>query len=272
MCKVLGVPRSSYYKYLKRKPSKRETENEHLEKLILEIYEDSGKTYGAPKINITLRNKGITISIKRTQRLMNNMGIKSIIIKKFRPTSSKNKTVSKENIIKRDFSTKTINEKWVTDITYIHTVKDGWCYLASVMDLHSKKIIGHAISRTIDTELALQAVKNAILLQKPINPLILHSDLGSQYKSYEFGKYISESKILTHSFSGKGCPYDNACIESFHASLKKEEVNLVKYYDFDTARLAIFKYIEAWYNRKRIHSSIGYITPQECEDLAKSAA
>ena len=253
MCKVLGVPRSSYYKYLNRKPSKRETENEHLEKLILEIYEDSGKTYGAPKINITLRNKGITISIKRTQRLMNNMGIKSIIIK-------------------RDFSTKTINEKWVTDITYIHTVKDGWCYLASVMDLHSKKIIGHAISRTIDTELALQAVKNAILLQKPINPLILHSDLGSQYTSYEFGKYISESKILTHSFSGKGCPYDNACIESFHASLKKEEVNLVKYYDFDTARLAIFKYIEAWYNRKRIHSSIGYITPQECEDLAKSAA
>ncbi|SKA83073.1 Transposase InsO and inactivated derivatives [Clostridium sp. USBA 49] len=195
---------------------------------------------------------------------MKKLEIKSIIVKKFRPTTSKSKIDNKENVLKRDFSTNTINEKWVTDITYIHTIKDGWCYLASVMDLYSKKIIGYDISKNIDTALALQAVKNAVLLQKPKEPL-----LGSQYTSLEFEKYISETKIITHSFSGKGCPYDNASIESFHASLKKEEVNKVKYYDFDTARLAIFKYIESWYNRKKIHSSIGYITPQKCEELAK---
>jgi len=272
MCKVLKVSRSTYYKHLSMQPSKREIENEKLKEQILEIYEESDKTYGAPRIYKTLIGKGIVISLKRIQRLMTKLGIKSIVIKKFRPATNKSKIESKENVLRRDFSTNTINEKWVTDITYIYTIKDGWCYLASVMDLYSRKIIGHAMSKTIDTKLALQAVKNAILLQKPQNPLILHSDLGSQYTSQEFGKYISESKILIHSFSGKGCPYDNACIESFHASLKKEAVNRVKYYDFDSARLSIFKYIESWYNRKRIHSSIGYITPQRCEDLAKSVA
>ncbi|ERI92768.1 integrase core domain protein [Clostridiales bacterium oral taxon 876 str. F0540] len=272
MCKILKVSRSTYYKYLIRQPSKREIENEKIKEQILEIYEDSDKTYGAPRIYKALIDKGITISLKRTQRLMTKLGVKSIVIKKFRPTSSKSKIENKENVLKRDFSANTINEKWVTDITYIHTIKDGWCYLASVMDLYSRKIIGHAMSKTIDTKLALQAVKNAMLLQKPKATLILHSDLGSQYTSLEFSKYISDAKIITHSFSGKGCPYDNACIESFHASLKKEAVNRVKYYDFDTARLAIFKYIESWYNRKRIHSSIGYITPQKCEDLARLAA
>ena len=124
----------------------------------------------------------------------------------------------------------------------------------------------------IDTTLALQAVKNAIKLQNPTKPLILHSDLGCQYTSSAFEKYITDTKIITHSFSSKGCPYDNACIESFHASLKKEEVHLVKYFDYNAVRLAIFEYIEAWYNRKRIHSSIGYITPQQCEDMAKKIA
>lgn len=100
----------------------------------------------------------------------------------------------------------------------------------------------------------------------------MHSDLGCQYTSSAFKGYIDSTKIITHSFSGNGCPYDNACIESFHASLKKEEVHLVHYFDYDAARLAIFEYIEAWYNRKRIHSSIGYLTPQKCEDLAKKIA
>lgn len=269
MCKVLKVSRSSYYKFLNRKPSNRELENIKIEKEIMNIHKASKNRYGAVKINESLKTFGINISIKRTQRLMRKLGIKSIIIKKYRPTSSKNKIKEQKNVLKRDFNTTTINEKWVTDITYIHTIKDGWCYLASVMDLYSRKIIGYAMSKSIDTNLALQAVKNAIKLQKPTKPLILHSDLGSQYTSFAFKEYIENIKLITHSFSGKGCPYDNACIESFHASLKKEEVYLVKYFDYDAARLAIFEYIEAWYNRKRIHSSIGYLTPQKCEDLAK---
>jgi transposase InsO family protein len=202
---------------------------------------------------------------------MNKLGIKSIVCKKFRPISSKNKVESRENIINRDFSTSNINQKWVTDITYIHTIKDNWCYLASVMDLHSRKIVGYSMSRNIDTKLVIKALENAYKLQKPDENLILHSDLGSQYTSVEFGEYIKEHNI-THSFSGKGNPYDNACIESFHSVLKKEEANLVKYFDFDTARLAIFEYIESWYNRERIHSSIGYITPQQCEENARKSA
>jgi transposase InsO family protein len=212
------------------------------------------------------------VLIERNNQLMKKLGIRSIIVKKYRPTSSKKKIEAKENVLKRDFSTTTINQKWVTDITYIHTIKDGWCYLASVMDLYSRKIIGYAMSKSIDTDLALQAVKNAIKLQKPTKPLILHSDLGCQYTSSAFKEYIASINIIKHSFSGKGCPYDNACIESFHATLKKEEVHLVNYFDYDVARLAIFEYIEAWYNRKRIHGSIGYISPQKCEDLARKIA
>lgn len=272
MCKVLKVCRSSYYKYLKKKPSNRELENKKIEKAILNIYKESKRRYGAPKINESLKVIEITISLKRTQRIMKKLGIRSIITRKFRPMPSKQKIEEKENVLNRDFEAKTINKKWVTDITYIHTIRDGWCYLASVMDLYSKKIIGYAMSKSIDTDLALQAVKNAIKLQKPTSPLILHSDLGCQYTSYAFKEYIERTKIISHSFSAKGCPYDNACIESFHASLKKEEVHLVKYLDYNTARLAIFEYIESWYNRKRIHSSIGYISPQQCEELARHIA
>jgi len=272
MCEVLAVARSSYYKHLNKKPSKREIENKKIENEIIDIHSASKNRYGAPKINKSLNALGITISLKRTQRLMKKLGIKSLIVKKYRPTSSKNKIIEQENVLKRDFTTTTVNEKWVTDITYIHTIKDGWCYLASVMDLYSRKIIGHAMSKFIDTKLALQAVKNAMQLQKPTNHLIIHSDLGCQYTSSAFKEYIKSTKIIKHSFSAKGCPYDNACIESFHASLKKEEVYHVKYFDYDAARLGIFEYIEAWYNIKRIHSSIGYITPQRCEDLAKKVS
>lgn len=164
MCKVLKVFRSSYYKYLNKKPSNRELENKKIEDEIVKIHKDSKKRYGAVKINRKLSAKGINISLKKTQRLMNKLGIKSIIIKKYQPISSKSKIEARENVLKRDFSTNTINEKWVTDITYIHTIKDGWCYLASVMDLYSRKIIGYTMSKSIDTDLAIQAVKNAIKL------------------------------------------------------------------------------------------------------------
>ena len=133
------------------------------------------------------------------------------------------------------------------------------------MDLYTRKIIGYAMSRNINTKLAIDAVKDDIYKQNPDNEQILHSDLSSQYTSIEFKEYI-KSQNIKHSFSRRGNPYDNALIESFHASLKKEEVNLSKYTDFKYAKLVIFEYIESWYNRKRIHSSIGYITPQLCED------
>lgn len=271
MCRVLEIPRSTYYKELKNIKSKRYKENEEYKEKILFIYNDSSKRYGAPKIHDTLKEQGHKISLKRVQRLMKSLGLRSIICRKFRPMSSKIRVEDKENILNRDFSTTTINEKWVTDITYVYTIRDKWCYLASVMDLHSRKIVGYAFSKTIDTDLAIKALDNAITQQRPSKSLILHSDLGVQYTSSKFKDYITRFGI-SHSFSRKGNPYDNACIESFHASLKKEEVNLATYFDYNTARLALFKYIESWYNRKRIHGSIGYITPQQCEDKCKLLA
>ena len=266
MCNVLDVPRSTYYQSLNKTISNRERENNKLTKRIIEIHNDSNKRYGAPKIHHLLNEEGYLVSLKRVQRLMKKANIRSITVKKFRPTPSKEKIVERENIIDRDFSTKTINEKWVGDITYIYTLRHGWCYLASVMDLHTKKIVGYSFSRTMKTELIIQALENAYYTQKPGEGLIFHSDLGTQYTSDEFIKII-ERFNMTHSFSYKGSPYDNACIESFHAILKKEEVNHVRYLDFESAKLALFQYIEGWYNRKRIHGSINYKTSQETVDL-----
>ena len=139
MCEVLGVPRSSYYKYLSKTESNRSIENAMYEKEIFGIYSDIKNRYGAPKIYNILKSKGFAVSLKRVQRLMRKLDIKSVIKKKFRPHASKQKIEERENVLKRDFSTCTINEKWSTDITYIHTLRDGWCYLASVLDLYTKK-------------------------------------------------------------------------------------------------------------------------------------
>uniref|UniRef100_UPI00403F86C4 IS3 family transposase n=1 Tax=unclassified Aeribacillus TaxID=2640495 RepID=UPI00403F86C4 len=271
MCTVLGVPRSTYYQSKQKTESKTKRENRELTDRIRKIHTESKQRYGAPKIHHMLEKEGLKVSLKRVQRLMKAAGIYSIIRKKYRPHSNKGKMEEHDNLLNQDFSTTTINEKWVTDITYIHTLRDGWCYLASVMDLHSRKIVGYAFDRHMTTELALKAVENAYQAQRPGPGLILHSDLGSQYTSEKFAEYM-EKKQFKHSFSKKGCPYDNACIESFHAILKKEEIYRVNYLNFQAARRALFEFIEGWYNRKRIHSCLGYMTPQETEDSIKGAA
>lgn len=271
MCETLKVPKSTYYQSFHKTESKRDRERRELTQRIVEIHNESKKRYGAPKIHQVLLKQGYTVSLKRVQRLMKVAGIQSIIIKKFRPTPSKEKVEDRDNILKRDFSTTGINQKWVGDITYIHTLRDGWCYLASVLDLYSRKVIGYSFGRSMSSELVEKALENAYLSQKPAGGIIFHSDLGSQYTSDSFAKMI-EGYNMTHSFSYKGSPYDNACIESFHSILKKEEVHPVRYLDFNHARVALFQYIEGWYNRKRIHGSIDYRTPQQMEDLALYSA
>lgn len=266
---MLGIPRSTYYSFRYKKPSKTAVEREILKQEIKSIYDDSNGIYGAPKIHKILSKK-FDVSIKRVQRIMSELGLKSVIVKKFKHHTTKVKIEDKDNILNQDFSTNTINEKWVGDITYIHTIKDGWCYLASVMDLHTKKIVGYAFDKNMTTDLIIRALDNAVIVQKPDEGLIFHSDLGSQYTSSDFSNYTSKNKII-QSFSKKGCPYDNACIESFHAILKKEEVYRVKYFDFESAKLRLFEYIEGWYNRKRIHGSIGFISPNECEKIARAS-
>lgn len=230
------------------------------------VYFESKKRYGAPKIQKVLEQSGTKASLKRVQRHMANLGLRSIVTKKYKHHSNNTPVVSRENILNRDFEATTINQKWVTDITYIHVLKEGWTYLASVMDLCSKKIIGYAYSTEMTAELAVDAVKNAALNVKNTEGILLHSDLGSQYTSQTFQQYVREKGFI-HSFSRKGNPYDNACIESFHAVLKKEEIHCHTYADFNQARQALFEYIESWYNRKRIHSALGYLTPQERENM-----
>ncbi|WP_192600789.1 IS3 family transposase, partial [Sporosarcina limicola] len=255
MCRVLDVPKSTYYQSFKKVKSTYEIENEKILERILVIHMESKQCYGAPKIHILLNKEGFVVSLNRVQRIMKAAGIRSVITKKYRPTKSTGLVVERENILKQDFTTTDINQKWVADITYIHTSNNAWCYLASVLDLHTKKIIGYSFSKSMTVDLVLDALSNAITIQQPDEGLIFHTDLGSQYTSDAFEEAMTDAK-MRHSFSRKGCPYDNACIESFHATLKKEEVYRTTYTDYESARLALFHYIESWYNRKRIHGAI----------------
>lgn len=202
---------------------------------------------------------------------MAKLGLRSIVVKKHKHYGCKSKVEERENILCRDFEATTVNQKWCTDITYIHVLKEGWTYLASVIDLFSKKIVGYAYGTKMTTELAIEAVKNATLNVKDTKGIIVHSDIGSQYTSNAFQSFIS-GKGMMQSFSRKGNPYDNACIESFHSILKKEEIYCNTYQDFKQAKRAIFEYIESWYNRKRIHSAIGYLTPEQRENMEFMAA
>ena len=227
--------------------------SDEFKKTIIELY-NTGKSLSVLSSEYGISKSTISDWIKNSKPVVVNNG-EVVTLKEYKALKQEIALLKEENeILKKAMA-----------------MRDGWCYLASVMDLHSRKIIGYAFDKVMDTDLAIRAVKNAYECQKPSKQIILHSDLGSQYTSSKFAEYISEIKFI-HSFSSKGNPYDNACIESFHAALKKEEVNLVTYYDFNAARLAIFEYIESWYNRKRIHSSIGYITPQQCEDMAEKSA
>ncbi len=202
---------------------------------------------------------------------MKKLGIRSIVVKKYRPQKTSKVYEKGENLLNRDFSTSRINEKWVADITYIHSLKDGWTYLASsILDLHTQKIVGYSYSKNMDTSLVMQALDNAITSQKPDRGLIVHSDRGSQYTSKEYRKTIEKNNFKL-SYSAKGNPYDNACIESFHALIKKECVYLNTFIDFNHAKLELFKYIEGFYNRNRIHSSIGYLTPEAYEQVCRAA-
>ena len=203
---------------------------------------------------------------------MSRLKIRSIVVKKYNAKANKGAIPEgKENILNRDFTSEKPNQKWVTDITYIYVKNKGWTYLASVMDLFDRSIIGYSYGESITAELALKAVENAVLNTETTEGIILHSDLGTQYTSHLFESYLLEKGML-HSYSRKGNPYDNACIESFHSTLKKEEIYLNEYNSFYDAKLAIFKYIESWYNRKRIHSSLSYKSPYQVREQYYQAA
>lgn len=263
LCKVVKLHHSVYYYHKQNRKNNYKTANIELDKKIKEEFEKSKKRYGSPKITKVLNSQGIKVSQKRVSRRMKELGLRSIIVKKFNHSGSKKvDDKNKENLLAQDFKATKPSEKWVGDITYIYTKETGWTYLAIVMDLFDLKIIGWSYGINMTAQLVIDAFEKAQEERKVENGMIFHSDLGSQYTSNEYENLLL-NKNVKHSYSQKGYPYDNASMESFNAILKKEEVNVNTYETFKEARLAIFEFIEGWYNNTRIHSSLDYKTPNQ---------
>ena len=267
LCKVLKVARSTYYSILNHKASSREIENNILKSKIFKIYCDNRKVYGCIKITRILREDGYPkLSVNRVSRLMKQLGIRSITIRKFKNYRNKQNEHSElKNLVNQNFSAQKPNQIWLSDITYIHTVKHGWTYLASVLDVCTRKIVGYSYGRKMDRSLVISALTNSWQNQNYPNNVILHSDRGSQYTSSE---YIAAAERMGFrlSYSKKGCPFDNAPMESFHSVLKKEEVYLKHYSSFHEANIRLFDYINGFYNRNRIHSAINFLSPIQFEN------
>ena len=263
LCKCIGIHHSVYYYHCNHKENSYQIANEKLDIEIKRIYEESKKRYGSPKITKVLNSGGIKVSQKRVARRMKKLGLRSIVVKKYNHKSSnKVDDTNKVNLLEQNFFAEKPSEKWVGDITYIYTKETGWTYLAIVMDLYDLKVIGWSYGLNMTDDLVIDALKKANINRGVKEGLIFHSDLGSQYTSNDYEKLLTNLKIR-HSYSKKGYPYDNASMESFNAILKKEEVNVNTYETFKEAKMAIFEFIESWYNNKRIHSTLDYITPNE---------
>lgn len=262
----MKISRSGYYKWLDRPESERDRQHKEWTEQVKKVFEESRQLYGSPKVHARLNQKGTSICERTVARIMKENGIRSKTVKKYRATTnSKHAFPVQENVLDQDFSASKPNTKWVTDITYIPTL-EGWLYLASVMDLYSRKIIGWHMSERMTKELVLQALKQAHGRQQPLDSVLHHSDRGSQYASNEYQKQLKEYQMIG-SMSRKGNCYDNACIESFHSVIKKELIYLNKYKTREEAKQSIFEYIEVFYNSQRIHSSIGYFTPDQFEHM-----
>lgn len=262
MLKKLGVSSSGYYSWRKRKPSKHSERKEELKNEIKKIHSSSKKIYGAPKITAELHRKGYAVSQKTVSKYMREDGIKAEWVKKYNPKREKLETEELTNILKREFNVSNPNEVWVTDITYVWTQEDGWCYLSSILDLYSRRVISWDVSDSLGVESVLKTVRNAKMTRKIDKPLILHSDRGSQYTSAEYRKITEE---MSRSYSRKGNPWDNAVIESFHSLIKREWLNRYRIRNLSEARMLIFEYIEAFYNTQRIHSYCDMMSPLEYE-------
>ncbi|WP_339164443.1 IS3 family transposase [Siminovitchia sp. FSL W7-1587] len=245
--------------------------HEKLSQKIFQTHLEFKQRYGSIKIAKTLNKRGIKVSERTVSRIMPKNNWKSCTIKKYKATTnSKHQHPVSENVLDRQFKVDKPNQSWVTVITYIPT-NEGWLYLASVMDLYSRKIVGGAMDKSMSKEFVINALKMAYYRQKPGKGLIHHSDRGVQYASSDYQKLLKQYNMIG-SMSRKGNCYDNACIESFHGILKRELVYQTKYKTREEARKSLFEYIEFFYNSKRIHSTLGYYTPNEFEQMYGNSA
>jgi putative transposase len=264
MCRVLGVSVSGFYDWLKRTPSQRAQANTELTQRIRVVHEQSRQTYGYLRIHAQLHAEGVRVGKHRVARLMRQAGLRPGSVKRRRVTTQADERQAvAPNVLAQNFHAQRPNQKWLVDITYIAT-REGWLYLAGVLDVFSRRVVGWSMSERLDRSLPMNALKMAI--QQRGLPELHHSDRGSQYTS---AAYLQLLKQVTVSMSHTGHCYDNAMAESFWGTLKTECADRV----FDTraaARLALFDYIECWYNRQRLHSALGYRSPVAFEQAMSS--
>jgi transposase InsO family protein len=260
MSKVFNVSRSGYYHFINAMPSKRAKENEKLLEKIKLIHHDSRQTYGSPRIHAELKVRGEICSRKRVANLMQQNNLQAKMKKRFKITTRVNyKAKAAPNLLKRDFTAQQPNQCWVADITYVATA-EGWLYVAAVLDLFSRCIVGLAMSDRITTDLVLTALQQALRHRQPVSNVTHHSDRGCQYTSDNFQQLLKKHDIIC-SMSGAGNCYDNAAMESFFHTLKTEHIYFEYYSTREQAKHSIFEYVEIFYNRKRRHSTIGYNSP-----------
>ena len=266
MCKVFKVSRGGYYNWLRSKPSKRNLENQLLLEQIKGIYQDSKQRYGSPKIAMILNKDVRQASRVRIARIMRKAQIRSKIKQKFKvTTNSKHSLPVCDNILNRDFKAQDLGEKWVSDITYIAT-KEGWLYLTAILDLGDRKVVGWSVSDSMSAKNTVIAALKKAVSNRVVKPgLIFHSDRGIQYACEEFRVILNKVTKVNQSMSRKGNCWDNAVAESFFKIVKSELGYDTKFETRQQASLALFEFIEGWYNRRRIHQAIGYKTPAQVE-------
>ena len=270
LCRVLQVSRSGFYAWLSQGESCRQHQDRQLLPQIRVAFEASRRTYGSPRVFRELQAWSVPCSRRRVERLMQEAGITPPQKRRFKKTTdSDHPYATAENILDRDFSSPAPNHRWSTDITYIWTW-EGWLYLAVVMDLYSRRIVGWAMRKTLARELVLSALRMALEGRNPEGGLIHHSDRGSQYASDDYQQVLKRCGIQC-SMSRRGDCWDNAVVESFFATLKQELIHRRRFLTRSQATQEIFDYIEVFYNRQRRHSSLGYLSPAEFERTMAAA-
>lgn len=266
MCQVLEVSRSGFYDWLIRDPNTKQIRLEVLKSAMRSIFQQSRQTYGAPRMLKALLAMGYKVGKERVAELMRDLGLRAKAARRFRAatTDSKHAFPVADNKLGQDFTASAPNAKWVGDVTFIGT-DEGWLYLAAVLDLCTRKVVGWAMYEANDRHLTMEALEMALKRQQVASDLLFHSDRGSNYACYDFQRLLKDLKVEA-SMSRSGCCYDNAVMESFFHSLKVEFVHHEKFATKAQAKQAIFEWIEVFYNRERLHSSLGYKTPVAYEE------
>jgi putative transposase len=264
LCRILKVSRSGYYDWKDRPPSKKAREDATLTEKIREVHDRSRGTYGYPRVHAELRALGVRCSRKRVARLMRNNGLTGCMRgRKKRTTRHDPYATPAPDLLKRNFAAAAPDKVWTADITYVHT-QEGFLYLALILDVYSRRVVGWSMATHLRTELVVDALEMALWRRRPDAGLIHHTDRGAQYTALSFGKRLEEAGIVP-SMGRAGSALDNAISESFVASLKAELLYRHRFLTREAARTAVFDYIEGFYNRVRRHSSLGYLSPSEYE-------